>query len=122
MEGEYEGVFTRWYCHEEMNEAHVAGLKVIGVQEHASAPCRPNFALERSRALTAGKDADGQPAPVSPHVEQNLKLLEDVCFDLSFERKKAMVDAMLKEIVRLTLDAPELEHTCQCAACTDMRA
>jgi hypothetical protein len=107
-EGEYEGVFTRWYCHEEMNEAHVAGLKVVGVQEHASAPCRPDFALERSRALSAGRDADGNPAPISPHAEQNLELLQSVCFDTLFERKKAMVDAMMKEIVRLTREAPHL--------------
>ena len=26
--GEYEGTFTRWFCHEEMHEALEAGLKV----------------------------------------------------------------------------------------------
>ena len=31
--GEYEGPFTRWFCHEEMATAHAESLRCIGVME-----------------------------------------------------------------------------------------
>eukprot|EP01044_Picomonas_judraskeda_P022053 COSAG03_NODE_5373_length_1266_cov_1.118252_1_plen_301_part_10 len=44
--GDYEGPFTRWYCHEEMAEAHRAGVGFVGVQEIQVEHDKPDIALE----------------------------------------------------------------------------
>ena len=113
QDGEYEGPMTRWFCHEEMNEAHKAGLSFVGVKEEDSRLNKPDFNLEKSRARTAGKPK-GQ--PVSTHVEQNLRLLDEMCF-LPFHRQKHLVNAMLTEIVDAAVHRPP--RTCQCGECTD---
>ena len=73
--GQYEGTFTRWYCHEEMHAAHNHKLKVVGVMATDEPHGKSNFAEEKRRARTGGTDG----GPVSEHVETNLRLLDDYC-------------------------------------------
>ena len=109
--GEYEGPFTRWFCHEEMAAAHKAAVPFIGVQEPKDEHDKPDMALEKSRARTGnGK------GPVSPHVEQNLQLLDEVNF-IPFERQKHLVPAMLNEIQRLASIAKPRLVSCACPEC-----
>ncbi len=115
--GEYEGPFTRWFCHEEMAAAHKAGVPFVGVQEQMIEHDKPDFALEKSRALTGGKDEAGNTAPVSKHVEQNLQLLEELCF-IPFERQAHLVEAMVIEIERLAIAARPRVQSCMCDECT----
>jgi hypothetical protein len=49
---------------------------------------------------------------------QNLQLLDELCFDTLFERKRHLVDAMLQEIVRLAQEGVGRSHSCRCAECT----
>ena len=56
--GDYEGTFTRWYCHEEMTEAHRARVPFIGVMESMVEHGKPDKGLEQQRARTA---RDGGP-------------------------------------------------------------
>jgi hypothetical protein len=90
--GLYESLFTRWFCHEEMDTAHGAHLKFCGVKENDSRHGKPDFGQEKYRALT-GKDG----GPVHEKVLDNLHLLDDVCF-IEFERQQHLVPAMLDEI------------------------
>ena len=69
--GQYEGTFTRWFCHEEMGTAREQELRFVGVMETDERHCKPDFALEKSRARTGGKD--GSPVH-DKHVEANLRL------------------------------------------------
>ena len=48
------------YCHEEINEAHKAGLRFVGVQEHPTSASKPDFAQEKARGDGGG---------ISSHVE-----------------------------------------------------
>lgn len=114
--GEYEGPFTRWFCHEEMAAAHLAGVPFVGVKEDMVEHDKPDFALEKSRARSGGEDADGNPGPVSAHVEQNLQLLDELCF-INFERVAHLVPAMLAEIERLTIAARPRVVSCACDEC-----
>jgi hypothetical protein len=58
--------------------------------------CKPEFALEKSRARTGGKDS----GPVHDgYVEENLRLMDDLCF-IPFRRQRHEVPAMLQEIVQ----------------------
>ena len=50
--GEYEGPFTRWFCHEEMASARAANVNIIGVKESDPRFNEPDFAKEKERALT----------------------------------------------------------------------
>eukprot|EP01043_Picozoa_sp_COSAG02_P037604 COSAG02_NODE_2835_length_7924_cov_8.681534_4_plen_1683_part_00 len=96
--GEYEGTFTRWFCHEEMRMARQQNLRFVGVMETELRHGKPDFALEKSRARTGGKDGGA----VHEYVEANLRLKDDICFILmpSFRRQEHEVPAMLKEIIR----------------------
>lgn len=76
--GQYEGTFTRWFCHEEMHAAMDAGLKIVGVQETAETdPSNaPNFDMERERAMNGGEDG----GPIHPEAARHLDLLKSVVF------------------------------------------
>ena len=96
INGVYEGPFTRWFCHEEMATAHAEGLRCVGVMETDPRHGQPDFVLEKSRARTGGKGG----APVhDKFVEQNLKLLDKICF-IPLRRQEHEVQAMLTEITR----------------------
>ena len=101
--GLYEGPFTRWFCHEEMATARAAGVHIIGVQEEDDRHCKPDRALEKSRART-GKDG----GPVHAAAEANLRLLDSVCF-VPLRRQQHEVPAMLDEILRQANPEPEPE-------------
>ena len=45
--GKYEGTMTRWFCHEDMNEAHKASLQFVGVMETDTRKGKPDMSLER---------------------------------------------------------------------------
>ena len=89
--GLYEGPFSRWFCHEEMAAAHAAGLRCVGVMETEPRHGMPDFALEKSRALTGGKDG----GPVNANAPQNVHLLDDICF-VPLRRQEHEVQAMYK--------------------------
>lgn len=74
--GQYEGTFTRHYCHEEMYTARMNNCHIIGVMETDARHGAPDWRLERTRALTGGP----QGRPVHSYAEDNLKLLETVNF------------------------------------------
>ena len=77
--GEYEGTFTRWFCHEEMTVAREQGLNIIGVKESDPRFGAPDMALERSRAMTGGPGG----GPVNDKAAENVELLDQVCFIVS---------------------------------------
>jgi hypothetical protein len=91
----YQGLFTRWFCHEEMATAHEQKLRCVGVRETELRHGKPDFALEKSRALFGGKDG----GPVNENAPANVRLLDDVCF-LPFRREQHEIGAMLAEIIR----------------------
>ena len=94
--GEYEGPFTRWFCHEEMATAREHGLQCVGVMETDERHGKPEFALEKSRARTGGRGG----GPVhTRHVEENLRLLDELCF-IPYRRQEHEIGAMLAEIIR----------------------
>jgi hypothetical protein len=95
MAGEYEGTFTRWFCHEEMGTAREQGLRFVGVMETDERHCKPDFALEKSRARTGGRNG----GPVHDRVEENLRLMDDICF-IPLRRQEHEVGPMLEEIIR----------------------
>eukprot|EP01043_Picozoa_sp_COSAG02_P031301 COSAG02_NODE_2036_length_10039_cov_174.290040_1_plen_1339_part_00 len=101
--GEYEGPFTRWFCHEEMAMAHAERLRCIGVMETEERRCKPDFELEKSRALTGGKDG----GPVNANAARNLHLLNDICF-IPLRRQEHEVQGMLAEIQKQAMEAPAL--------------
>ena len=100
INGLYEGPFTRWFCHEEMTTAHEKGLRCIGVMETDDRKGRPDFGLEKSRALTGGSGG----GPVNPNAKHNVHLLDDTAF-IPYRRQQHEVDAMLKEIQRQAAEA-----------------
>eukprot|EP01046_Picozoa_sp_COSAG06_P014552 COSAG06_NODE_905_length_11625_cov_24.210394_4_plen_1137_part_00 len=93
--GNYEGTFTRWFCHEEMRTARENRLRIIGVKEEDERHGKPDFGLEKSRCLSGGLDG----TPVNTHARQNLVLLDQVCFT-PFRRLGHELQGMLDEIVR----------------------
>ena len=93
--GKYEGPFTRWFCHEEMATARQTGAKIIGVMETDERHNTPEFVQEKTRARTGGREGGA----VHEHVEDNLKLLDDVCF-IPLRRQQHEIPAMLGEILR----------------------
>jgi hypothetical protein len=93
--GKYEGTFTRWFCHEEMRTAHEQELRFVGVMETELRHCKPDFALEKSQALTGGSDG----GPVNTNAPDHVYLLSGLCF-IPFRRQEHEVVAMLKEIER----------------------
>ena len=95
ISGEYEGPFTRWFCHEEMTTAHEGSLRCIGVMETDERYGKPNFALEKLRALTGGRDG----GPVHVDAQRNLHLLDEVCF-IPLRRQQHEVQGMVAEICR----------------------
>jgi hypothetical protein len=96
INGQYEGPFTRWFCHEEMATAHSEGLRCIGVMETDARHGLADFSLEKSRAWTGGNGG----GPVHERfVEQNLRLLDEVCF-IPLRRQEHEEQAMLAEIAR----------------------
>eukprot|EP01043_Picozoa_sp_COSAG02_P106780 COSAG02_NODE_42782_length_381_cov_0.914894_1_plen_89_part_01 len=86
-----------------MATAHTHGLRCVGVMETDERHGKPDFVQEKLRARTGGKNADGifdGHTPVhARHVEQNLRLLDEVCF-IPLRRQEHEVQAMLTEIVR----------------------
>jgi hypothetical protein len=74
--GEYQGTFTRFYCHEEITEARKQRLTVIGVKETDPRFGAPDFGEEKSRAMCGGKNG----GPVHKHAEENLRLLDDTSY------------------------------------------
>ncbi len=93
--GKYEGTFTRFSCHEEMNAAHKFGLKVIGVMEAKEHFGRPDFKQMKHRALNY---EDGKPAH-EKYAKSNLHLLDDITF-IPFRRTEHEERAMIQEIIR----------------------
>lgn len=122
INGQYEGPFTRWFCHEEMATAQDNNLVFVGVMEQDERHGKADMAQERLRARTGG--LGGGPVHLE-HVERNLRLLDDVCF-IPFERQAHLMPAMLQEIARqLNEKAPQpgagaqLINACaeRCACC-----
>jgi hypothetical protein len=72
-----------------MAQAHLAGLRCVGVKETDERHCRPDFAAEKQGAQMLEE----------PYVEQNLRLLDEVCF-IPFRREVHEIGPMLEEIVR----------------------
>jgi GTPase SAR1 family protein len=101
--GDYEGPFTRWFCHEEMATAHAERLRCVGVMETEERRGKPDFALEKSRALTGGCDG----GPVNVNAPRNIHLLDDVCM-IPLRRQQHEVEGMLAEIQRHAVQAPAL--------------
>ena len=95
LNGQYEGPFTRWFCHEEMHAAGDHGLEVIGVAETDDRMGKPDVDQERARALT-GKSGG---LPINEHAGTNIHLLDDVRF-IPFRRQEHEMPGMLDEIVR----------------------
>ncbi len=96
LSGMYEGPFTRWYCHQEMETARSERLPVIGVMEVDERYNKADLAEERHRARTGG--ANG--GPITPHAEDILALLDgpnSVVF-LPFRRQQHEMEAMMAEI------------------------
>lgn len=93
LNGEYEGPFTRWYCHEEMSVAHEAGLRCIGVMESEQPKGKPDLALERSRAMNGNGGG-----PVNPKAQHNMHLLDEIVFS-PFRRQEDELVALLMKIV-----------------------
>jgi hypothetical protein len=107
--GQYEGTFTRWFCHEEMAAATANRLRFVGVMETEDRRGKPDFAQEKRRALG--------PPLVNDHAPQNVRLLDELCF-IPFRRQQHEVEAMLKEIVRqaampMARQEPEAEQAAQ---------
>jgi hypothetical protein len=98
--GEYEGLFTRWFCHEEMSTAHAAGLRCIGVMETDTRKGAPDLSLEKGRAISGGP----REQPVHPDAHANIHLLDDICF-IPFRREAHEKEAMLNEIIKQALCA-----------------
>jgi hypothetical protein len=98
-DGQYEGPFTRWFCHEELTAAHENQLRMIGVMETEDHKGKPDLFKERERALHGGARQGTEPMPVHPDAEFNLHLLNDVCF-LPFRRQEHEMHAMMNEIER----------------------
>jgi hypothetical protein len=113
--GDYEGPFTRWFCHEEIGTAREHELRFIGVMETELRHGKPDLALEKSRARTGHRHwAQGRHpgGPVHDEVEENLRLMDDICF-IPFRRQEHEVRPMLAEIIRqakppaIRVDAPQ---------------
>jgi hypothetical protein len=102
LNGEYEGPFTRWFCHEEMAVAHASRLRCIGVMETEERRGKPDFAQEKERSLHGN---DG--VPVNPYAPDNVHLLDDICF-IPLRRQEHEVKAMLAEIQSHAQQAPTL--------------
>ena len=93
-----------------MTTAHVEGLRCIGVKETDDRHAIADFALEKERARTGGKNADGVAdgqTPVHALAEQNLRLLDEVCFT-PFRREAHEIEGMITEILRQARIAPHL--------------
>ena len=101
--GVYEGLFTRWFCHEEMSAARAAGLRCIGVKETEAGKGAPDLSLEKARALSGGHAGQA----VHPDAAENIFLLDTICF-IPFRRELHEKEAMLNEVVRQALCAPVL--------------
>jgi len=91
----WAGLFTRYFCHAEMTAAREADLEIVGVMEEDARHGRPNFDEERRRALTGGENG----GPVHPQAEENIKLLDQVCF-IPRRTQEHEVRAMVNEINR----------------------
>eukprot|EP01046_Picozoa_sp_COSAG06_P102431 COSAG06_NODE_48596_length_331_cov_0.625000_1_plen_98_part_01 len=83
--------------------AHAERLRCIGVMETEERRCKPDFVLEKSRALTGGKDG----GPVNANAARNLHLLNDICF-IPLRRQEHEVQGMLAEIQKQAMEAPAL--------------
>eukprot|EP01048_Picozoa_sp_COSAG05_P015867 COSAG05_NODE_1967_length_3771_cov_3.260076_1_plen_352_part_00 len=92
--GEYEGPFTRWFCHEEMSMAWKQELNFVGVLETEERFCKPDFALEKKRAKTGNSGG-----AVHANAARNVRLLDQLCF-IPFRRQAHEVPAMIEEITR----------------------
>eukprot|EP01047_Picozoa_sp_COSAG01_P058502 COSAG01_NODE_6904_length_3445_cov_3.883465_3_plen_87_part_00 len=78
-----------------MCAAREHNLNIIGVKEEDIRFGLPDFALERQRALTGGKDE----GPVHEQALENIRLLDQVCF-IPRRTQAHETNAMLAEIVR----------------------
>jgi hypothetical protein len=106
LHGLYEGPFTRWFCQEEMTTAHEVGLRCVGVKEEDERYGKPDFALEKSRSLTGGKDGK----PIHKRAAQNATILDEICF-INFRRQQHELKGMIDEVVRQRTCAPVLSYT-----------
>ena len=95
VNGEYEGPFTRPVCHEEMAAAREAKLNIVGLMETDPRFGQPNFAEEKRRALTGGRDG----GPVSAAAAENVKLLDELCF-IPRRTQAHEIPTMINEINR----------------------
>jgi hypothetical protein len=104
--GEYEGPFTRWYCHEEMATARKHGLTIVGVKEEDVRFGKPDFELERQRGMMGGKvGADGVCGPVHLQAPENLELLNKVCF-ISRRTQQHEIKGYIAEVIRQGVELP----------------
>ena len=92
--GNYEGPFTRWFCHEEMATARKHGLTVVGVKEEDPRFGKPDFEQERHRGMNGGRDG----GPVHELAAENLELLNTCCF-ISRRTQKHEIPGYLAEVV-----------------------
>jgi len=79
-----------------------ARREIIGVKEEDPRHNAPDFALEKERALTKGRMIDGHSVdgvPVNANAEENVKLLDSVCFIPKREQHHEIA-GMLDEICR----------------------
>eukprot|EP01045_Picozoa_sp_COSAG04_P018828 COSAG04_NODE_1772_length_5616_cov_6.346384_3_plen_147_part_00 len=65
----------------------------------------PDFAMERSRALTGGREGGA----VNPNAEKNVRLLDEICF-IPYRRQKHEIPGLLDEIARQSTCAARLPH------------
>ena len=85
-----------------MATARQTGAKIIGVMETDERHNTPDFVQEKTRARTGGRGG----VAVHEHVEDNLKLLDDVCF-IPLRRQQHEMPAMLGEILRQAQPGPQ---------------
>lgn len=103
--GKYQGVFTRWFCHEEIATARKEGLAVMGVMEKDERFGAPDIAEEKSRAMTC---RDG--GPVHEQAVDNIKLLDEVCF-IPRDTQQHQLPGYLEEIIRQGVVAAKAGRT-----------
>ena len=102
--GDYEGTFTRWFCHEEMRVAREEGLHPIGVKEIDPRFGAPDLKMERRRAMTGGSSG----GPVHEKAAENIELLDQVCFIVSAQGGFARLTAA--NAIRLCQDRQTQQH------------
>jgi hypothetical protein len=96
-----------------MGTAREQGLRFVGVMETDERHCKPDVALEKSRARTGGRNGGPdqvEPCTVHDQVEENLRLMDGICF-IPLRRQEHEVGPMLKEIIRQASCGTDLRRT-----------